>query len=246
MKRSAGIIIVAAALAANTFSQTGSAQKPAALDKPEPTIAAVTPIDIAKAAIAAHGGEKFKQMKSLLVAGSVDIAGSPTYVVPATFRFITAGNKYMFELNNPISPLKQVFDGKQTYSSGYELPPMTSLGFPLLIRVGDTGYVVAALPEAKKKKKGFRVTTPDGFYTDFFVDDKSGQIKGYESSYDVNGQLATTSVVIDEYQTVDGVMLPRKYSQRFDLGKMTAYANFNTKQILVNSPIGDDVFTIAK
>jgi hypothetical protein len=247
MKRSVGFIIAAAALTANVFSQTGLAQKPAVVAKVDTPIAAATsPMDIAKAAIAAHGGEKFKQMKSLLVGGSVDIAGSPTYVIPATFRFITAGDKYLFELTSPIQSLKQAYDGKQTYSSGYELPPMTSLGFPLLVRAGDTGYVVAALPEAKKKKKGFRMTTPDGFYTDFFVDEKSGQIKGYESSYDVNGQLATTSVAIDEYQTVEGVTLPKKYSQRFDLGSMTAYANFNTKQILVNSPISDDVFTLTK
>lgn len=202
-------------------------------------------MDIAKTAVAAHGGDKFKQMKSLLVAGSVEVVGSPTYVIPATFRFITAGEKYSFELQNPISPMKQVFDGKQTYSSGYELPPMTSLGFPLLVRVGDEGYDVSAL-DAKKKKKGFRVTTPDGFYTDFFVDEKTGQIKGYESSYEINGQIATTSVAVDEFQTVDGVVVPKKYSQRFDIGKMTVYANFNTKQILVNSALADDVFAAPK
>ena len=223
------------------FSQAG--QKPATSEK---TTARATPEEIAKAAVAAHGGDKFKQMKSLLVAGSVDVAGSPTYVIPATFRFVTVGDKYMFELNNPISPLKQVYDGKQTYSSGYQLPPMTSLGFPLLARVGDKDYSVSALPDTKKKKRGFRVTTPDGFYTDFLVDEKTGQIKGYESSYDINGQIATTSVAIDEFQTVEGVIVPKKYSQRFDLGQMTAYANFNTKQILVNSAIGDDVFTMPK
>ena len=136
--------------------------------------------------------------------------------------------------------------GIETHSSGYQLPPMTSLGFPLLVRVGDEGYIVASLPEAKRKKKGFRVTTPDGFYTDFFVDEKTGQVKGYESSYDVNGRLVTTSVAIDEFQIVAGVTLPKKYSQRFEMGQITAYASFNTKQILVNSPIADDVFTLTK
>jgi hypothetical protein len=230
-------------LASCSFAQ-GPSPKPAVPDKPAG--GASTPMDLATAAVAAHGGEKFKKMKSLLVAGSVDIAGSPTTVIPATFRIIIAGDKYMLEIANPMAPFKQAYDGKQTYSSGYELPPLTSLGFPLLSRVGDAGYVVAALPDAKKKKKGFRVTTADGFYTDFFVDEKTGQIKGYESSYDVNGSLATTSVAIDEYQVVEGVSVPKKYSQRFDLGQMTVYANFNTKQILVNSPIADDVFTLTK
>ena len=243
MKRSLEILVVLAAFATMAFSQ--KAASPPVAAKPAAT-AASTPLDVAKAAIVAHGGEKFQHMKSLLVMGTVDITGAFSQVIPATFRFITSGDRYMLELNNPISPLKQVFDGKQKYSSGYELPPMTSLGFPLLPRAGDTGYTVTALPDAKKKKKGFRITTPDGFYTDYFVDDKTGQIKGYESSYDVNGRTATTSVEIDEFQTVEGVMVPKKYSQRFDLGDLTAYASFNTKQILVNSAIADDVFVVAK
>lgn len=204
------------------------------------------PVELAKATLAAHGGDKLKKMKSLVVRGSVDITGAFSQIIPATFALVIAGDRYVFELNNPIQPLKQIFDGKNTYSSGYELPPVTSLGFPLLQKIGETGYVIAALPEAKRKKKGFRVTTPDGFYSDFFVDEKTGQIKGFESSYDVDGRLVTTSVEIDEFQTVEGVIVPKRYSQRFDLGQMTAYANFKTKDILVNSTIADDVFSIPK
>ncbi len=241
------IVLIVAISASAAFSQTSTSQKPPG-EKTEATATAATATDIAKAAVAAHGGEKFKQMKSLLVAGSVDIAGSPTTVIQGTFRIIISGEKYMLEIANPMAPFKQAFDGRQTSSSGYELPPLTSIGFPLLTRVGDTGYVIAEVPDAKRKKKGFRVTTPDGFYTDFTVDEKTGQIKGFESSYnDINGQLVTTSVVIDEYQTVEGITVPKKYSQRFDMGKqMTVYANFNTKQIQVNTPIADDVFTLAK
>jgi hypothetical protein len=244
MKRSFGIFIVMAALAVSAFSQKDTPQKPTA-EKPA-TPAAATPIDLARAAIAAHGGDKFQHMRSLLVMGTAEVTGAFSQIIPATFRFIIAGDRYMFELNNSISPLKQVFDGKQTYSSGYELPPMTSLGFPLLPKVGVTGYAVDALPEAKKKRKGFRMTTPDGFYTDFFVDEKTGQIKGYESSYEVDGRIATTSVEVDEVQMVEGVTIPKKYSQRFDIGQITAYANFNTKQILVNSTIADNVFAMPK
>jgi hypothetical protein len=246
MKRSLDLVFVVVALALNAPSQEGPSHKSVPAEKPATTPAAATPMDLAKAAIAAHGGDKFQHMKSLLVAGTVDVTGAFSQVIPATFRFITSGDRYMFELNNPISPLKQVFDGKQKYSSGYELPPMTSLGFPLLPKVGETGYTVAALPDSKKKKKGFRMTTPDGFYTDFFVDEKTGQIKGYESSYDINGRTATTSVEIGEFQTIEGVIIPKKYSQRFDLGEITAYASFNTKQILVNSAIADDVFAMPK
>lgn len=244
MKTLSLIIVTTAVLVTNAFSQQDPLQKlpPSA----KSTLEIPTPMEIARAAVAAHGGDKLKQMKTLIVAGSGEISPSPSQTIPATFRLIIAGERYAFELNNPISPLKQIFDGKQKYSSGYELPPMTSLGFPLLPKVGMEGFEVTALPDLKKKKKGFRMTAPDGFYTDFFVDEKTGQIKGYESSYEVMGRTVTTSVAIDEFQTVEGVIIPKKYSQRFDLGQITAYARFNTKQILVNSVLGDDVFAMPK
>ena len=246
MKRSSGLFLFIVLLSISSFAQNGSAPKQVPAEK---TVAAAVdsgPLELAKATLAAHGGDKLKNMKSLLVRGTVDVTGAFSQVIPATFVMVIAGDRYVFELNNPIQPLKQIYDGKQKYSSGYELPPMTSLGFPLLPKIGQTGYVIAALPEAKKKKKGFRITTPDGFYTDFFVDEKTSQIKVFESSYEVNGNIVTTSVEVDEFQTVEGVMVPKRYSQRFDLGQMTVYSNFKTKEILVNSTIADDVFAIPK
>ena len=231
-------------LSISSFAQKG----PAAKAPPEKTVAAAdnSPLDLAKAAVTAHGGDKLKSMKSLILRGSVDVSGAFPIVIPATFMLAISGDKYIFELNNPIQPLKQISDGRQTSSSGYQLPPATSLGFPLLARIGETGFLVAALPEARKNKKGFRVTTSEGFFTDFFIDEKTGQIKGYESAYDVDGRIVTTSVEIDEFQTVEGVIVPKRYSQRFDLGQMTAYANFKTKEILVNSQIDDSFFAISK
>ncbi|MFN0280195.1 MAG: hypothetical protein ACKVRN_16580 [Pyrinomonadaceae bacterium] len=248
MKKTLGSMALVSLLAAASFSQDNGAagKKPATANKPPVAAVDNASIEIAKATLAAHGGDKLKKMKSLVVRGAVDITGAFSQVIPATFMMVIAGDRYVFELNNPIQPLKQTFDGKNTFSTGFELPPMTSLGFPLLPKIGETGYIITALPEAKKKKKGYRITTPDGFYTDFFIDEKSNQIKGYESSYDVNGRLVTTSVEIDEFQTVEGVIIPKRYSQRFDLGQMTAYANFKTKDILVNSTIADDVFALPK
>ena len=123
---------------------------------------------------------------------------------------------------------------------------MTSLGFPLLPRAGDKGYTISELPVNKKKRHGFRITTPEGFYTDFVIDEKSGRIKGYESQYDVQGRIVTTSVEIDEFQAVEGILVPKRYSQRFDLGGMTAYASFRSREILVNSKIDDEVFALPK
>jgi hypothetical protein len=211
----------------------------------KPSAADSAPMDLAKATLAAHGGDKLKRMKSLVVKGTVELSAGTPQTIPATFAMITSGNRYFFELDNPFQPFKQVFDGQRTYSAGmFELPPMTSLGFPLLPKVGDTGYVVSAVPEGKKKRRGFRITTPEGFYTDFYIDEKTSQIKGYESSYDMNGRTVTTSVQIDEMQTIEGVVVPKRYSQRFDIGQTAFYADFRSKEILINTPVPDSYFVL--
>ena len=240
------ILLIVIILAANSFAQTDKNQKPA-------TKTAVTaktenaPLELAKATFAAHGGDNFKKMKTLDVRGTVDVTVSTfPQAIPATFTTIFSGDKYRLEINNPLQPLKQVYDGQQTYSSinGFNLPPVNRVGFPVLQRIDEKEFSVSALPEKLKKKKGFRVTTPEGYYTDFFVDDKTGQIKGYESSYNFDDREVTTSVEIDKFRTVEGVIIPEKYSQRFDLGQLTIYANFKAKDISVNSPIADSIFQI--
>jgi hypothetical protein len=206
--------------------------------------ASTSPQEIAKATIAAHGGDKLKRVKSLLMKGSVEL-NVMNQLMPGAFSTAISGEKYFFEIVSPTQSLKQVFDGRYTVSSiqGFSLPPVTSLGFPILARVGDAGFVVSA-SDGKKKSRGFRVTSPEGFYTDFIIDEKTSQIKGYESSYDVGGRIITTSVEVKSFETIDGVLIPKNYNQRFDLGNLTAYVNFKTKTIQVNTPIEDAAFTL--
>ncbi len=206
------------------------------------------PLALAKAALAAHGGDKFKNMKTLIVRGSADISGSPTQTFPATFSMVFSGDKYRYEIANPVQPFKQTYDGQQTVSSvpNFTLPPINRLGLPLLQKMDEKGFVVAALPDKSKKKNGFRITSPEGYYTDFFIDEKTGQIKGYEASYNFNDRNVTTSVEIDKIREVDGVKIPEKYAQRFELGFATIYADFKAKDILINSEVAADVFSITK
>lgn len=232
-----------AVTATAAFAQTEGGQRSTPAKPPvgAPNGAAM---ELARSAFAAHGGEKLKAMRSLVLKGSVDLNFN-NQSMPAAFSTAISGNKYFFEINSPFQQLKQVFDGENTFSSiqGFSLPPVTSLGFPLLPRFGDPSYTVS---ESKKGKKGFRITTPEGFYTDFQVNEKTGQIKSYESAFESGGRVITTSVDIDGYQTVDGIVVPTKYSQRFDLGPVTAYANFKTKTVLINSTIEDSAFALRK
>jgi hypothetical protein len=206
-------------------------------------------IELAKQAVVAHGGDKLKNLKSLVIKGSVDVTTSAfAQTIPASFVTIFAGEKYRIEIANPIQPFKQTYDGTQTSSTlrgGISLPPINRLGLPLLQQFGKQGFVITSLPEAKKKRKGFRMTSPEGYYTDFYLDDKTHQIKGYDASYDTDGRKVTTSVEVDKYRDVDGVLIPEKYAQRFDMAQITVYANFRAKEITVNTEVPDGVFSSA-
>lgn len=206
--------------------------------------------ELAKSTLAAHGGDKLKAMRTLVIRGSVDVTTSAiNQAIPATFITIFSGEKYRIEIANPFQPLKQVFDGTQTSTTirgGFTLPPINRLGFPLLPHLGEQGFIITSLPESKKKKKGFRMTAPEGFYTDFYIDEKTNRIKGYDSTYELGGRKVTTSVEIDSYKVVDGITVPEKYAQRFDTEQITIYANFRAKEILVNSEVKDIIFSLAE
>jgi len=210
---------------------------------------AAGPVDLARATLNAHGGEKLRVIKTLVIRGSVDVTSSAiNQPLAGGFAMIFSGDKYRLDLTTPVQSLSQAFDGVNTQTSvqgGFELPPINRIGFIMLAKVGDVNFPISALPDAKKKN-GFRITSPEGFYTDYLVDEKTGQLKGYESSYDFNGRVATTSVEIDKCRLVEGVLIPEKFSQRFDLGPLTAYANFKAKDIQVNAEISNDVFTLRK
>lgn len=250
MKKILNLSAVFVLSATVAFSQNGKPSKKEHAGKKTTEAAAVstaskisTPLELAKAALAAHGGDKFRLMKTLVVRGSVDISGSPTQSISGTFATIYSGEKYRLEVNS-FPSFKQTFDGTQTVSSqrGFELPPLNRLGLPLLSKVGEKDFAVSELPEKSGKKAGFRITSPEGFYTDFFVDEKTGLIKSYESSYEIGDRTATTSVAIDKIRDVDGVKIPERYAQRLDFGSLTVYADFKAKDILVNSTVADDVF----
>jgi len=243
------ILLLIFVLVVNAFSQT--AQKSTQKEKGIITNAVsqtTSPLELAKATLKIYGGDKFKNMKTLVIRGTADVSGSPTFNFPATFAMIYAGDKYRLEVINPIQPFKQIYDGEQTVSSinSISLPPINRLGLPLLQKIEEKDFTVSALPEKSKKKLGFRVTSPEGFYTDFFIDEKNRMVKSYESEYEIRGRTITTSVDIDKVREVDGIKVPERFAQRFDLGQFTIYSDFKAKEILVNSTVANDVFLIAK
>lgn len=247
------ILLLIFVLAAGAFAQKDDKQKkdekektPVAATTPAIAISKTsTPMELAKAALTAHGGDKFKNMKTLSVLGTAEVSGSPTQSMSGSFAMIFSGEKYRLEIVVPIQSFKQIYDGENTMSSipNFQLPPLNRLGLPLLPKIEEKGYTVTELPE-KGKKLGFRITSPEGYYTDFLIDEKTGQVKSYSAKYDFNGREITTAVDIDKLKDVEGVLVPEKYSQRFELGQLTMYSNFKAKEISVNTTIADDVFTM--
>ena len=75
-------------------------------------------MDLAKATYAAHGGDKLKAVKTMVIKGSVDVT-SPALpqAIPGGFSMAFAGDKYRIEISTVVQSLKQSFDGEQTYTS---------------------------------------------------------------------------------------------------------------------------------
>lgn len=196
--------------------------------------AAETPEKAAEAAFRAHGGEKFAALSSISVTGTVDVtASSFQQAIPATFITVLSGEFYLLEVDAAFVSFRQSFDGKNTYTSperGFSLPPLNRIGIALLQKFGDQDFAVSE----SSKKGGFRITSPEGYYTDFYIDKKTSLVKSYDSAYVVGGREVTTKVEIKDYDLVDGVSLPSKYDQRFDLAGMTVYAAFKSKEIVLN------------
>ncbi len=206
-------------------------------------------LEMAKATLKAHGGEKFIKVKTLVLRGGVEVSapGSPQ-TLPAAFAIVVSGDKYRLDIQSAFFNFRQMSDGDQTFSSiaGLSLPPITRTGLQVIAKIEDAGYIVSALPEKFKKKKGFRVTSPEGYFSDFQIDEKTNLVKEYESNFELDGRAVSTSVAIDKYRDIDGVFINEKFSQRLDLGQTSSYANFNAKEILINSEVANDVFTMAQ
>src|SRR5258706_9043362 len=130
LSRSLSVLALLSSICFSASAQTGNNSKsPETSAKPGETPAAAiptvvitattAPIDLAKAALAAQGGERFKAVKNVILRGSVDLYGpNSTQSVPGGFVIVTADDKFRMEVDaRPLFSFKQIFDGQQAYSS---------------------------------------------------------------------------------------------------------------------------------
>jgi hypothetical protein len=217
---------------------------PAAASSAAAITPASTPIELARAAFAAQGGEKFKNLDNMILKGSVDIQ-SPmiTQSIPGQFLWVTSHERVRIEVDaRPIIAFKQIYDGERSYSSmpGLKIGSASkSYGLPLLSRFEEPGYKVEALPD-QKKLRGFRIVDAEGHATDFFIDPANGRVV----SYRFKNQQVTFSTEHDKLDIVNGVLVPYKFTQKMQTAQGTFYLAFKIKEAKVNEVLPADAFAI--
>ncbi len=224
----------------STPAATTSAAPPAVVITPEST-----PIELAKAAFTAQGGEKFRNVQNMMLRGSVSLypPNSPQSI-PGSFSIVTASDKLRMEIDaRPIIVFKQIYDGQQSYSSmpGVEVPPLSKFGLPVLSKFDQPGYKVTALAN-KKKLRGFRIADPEGYTTDFYIDPVNGRVMEFFLTY---GGM-TFGTANNKFKEVDGVLIPFSFSQRFELPQGPFFAEYSVKEVKLNQTLGEDAFAIPR
>jgi hypothetical protein len=204
-----------------------------------------TPMELAKAAITAQGGEKFRAVQNMMLRGSVSLypPNSPNSI-PGSFSIVTANDKVRLELDGrPIIVFKQIYDGQQSYSSmpGVELPPLSKFGMSVLSKFDQPGYKVSAIPN-KKKLRGFRISDPEGYTTDFYIDPANGRVMEFLLTYN-NYTFGTAN---DKFKEFDGVLVATNFSQRFEMAQGAFFAEYSVKEVKLNQTLGEDIFAIPR
>ena len=240
---STAVVFAQAGASAPAASNGNSASGAAAIPPPPAITPDSTPIELARAALAAQGGDKFKNLKSLWLVGSVELyAPNSARALPGKFSLVTAGPKMRLDVDaQPVFQFKQIFDGQQSYSSmpGVEMPPADRFGLPVLANYDQPGFTVTGLPN-KKKLRGFRIVDVNGNTTDFYIDPTTARVTQYLIPY--GGY--TFGIENSKFKEIEGVLVAMNFSQRIESTQGTYFADYKAKEAKINQPLSDDVFLI--
>jgi len=224
-------------------SNGAAASAASTIPAPPAITANTTPLELARAALTAQGGDKFKNLKSMVLIGTADLyAPSSTQSIPGKFAMVIVGDKVRIEIDaRPVFNFKQIYDGQQSYSSmpGVQMPPASKFGLPVLAKFDQPGYTLSALPD-KKKLRGFRIVDAEGNTTDFYIDPATARVMQYLTPY--NGFVFGTEN--SKFKEVEGVLIPFNFSQRLEMTQGAFFAEYKVKEVKLNQPIGDDMFVM--
>ena len=238
-------------LGGTLFAQDQKSAKPATNGAASSTAAPIaitpetTPLDLARAAFAAQGGEKFRSVQNMILRGSVQLyPPNSVQSIPGSFSMVTAGLKLRMEIDaRPAIVFRQIYDGQNSYSSmpNVEMPPLTKFGLGALSRFDQPGYQISAIAD-KKKQRGFRLVDPDGYTTDYYLDPKTGRVMSFFLYY--GG--ATLGTENSKFKEVEGVLVPFSFSQKFEMPMGAFFAEFSVKEVKMNQQLPEDAFAIPR
>lgn len=224
-------------------TKTATTNASAAAQGKTPVItAAMSPVELARAAFNAQGGEKFRNLKNMILLGAVDLyAPSSTQSLTGKFGMILAGEKLRQDIQSPLFSFQLIFDGEQSYSSmrGMNLPPLTKFGLPVLAKFDREGYTVTALPD-KKKERAFRIADAEGNSTDFYIEATTGRVVRFEIPYN----RMTYSFEYKNFREVEGVLVPVNFAQKLAAPQGDFIAEFKVKEVKLNQDLPADAFKI--
>jgi len=212
--------------------------------KSAPLAPTAGPAELARAAYQSLGGDRFRDLRNMVLTGTLDLySPASTQGITGRFGVITAGEKIRQEMQSPFFNASIIYDGVQSYSSirGFEMPPPSKFGLPVLLKSAQPGYTISALPEKdKKKERAFRVTDAEGNATDFYVEMATARLTRYEIPF---GDV-TFIVDIKSFKTLDGVSVPWNFVQKLATPQGSFIAEFKVKEAKINQDLPADVFAI--
>jgi hypothetical protein len=217
----------------NSFTQKSEAIK---------ISAETTPLELARAAYIAHGGEKFRDLKTMVLTGTVDVyIPNSTVATPSTFIYIGARERLRKEVTSATSFVRQIHDGTNSYFSlrGISVPPPGKFGMFVLTKFDQTGYSVTALPD-KDKARAFRITDAEGNATDFYVDPANGQVKRQVAVY----RRLTYGTEYKKWKSMDGILVPDSYTEGIESPQGTFYGEYKVKEVKINQPVSEEMFAM--
>jgi len=237
----AGLVVTTQA---QDSAKTATASTPGVVNGSAVVITASSaPLELARAAFLAQGGDKFRAVQNMILRGSVQLyPPNSVQSIPGSFSIVTAGEKLRMEIDaRPAVVFKEIYDGQQSYSSmpGVEVPPLTKFGLSALSRYDQPGYKVSAIAD-RKKQRGFRIVDPAGYTTDFYIDAVNGRVMTFLLYY--NGFTFGTDN--SKFKEVDGVLVPFSFSQRFEMAQGAFFAEYSVKEVKLNQTLGEDSFVI--
>jgi hypothetical protein len=201
-------------------------------------------LDLARAAVAAQGGERFLHRQSIVLSGTADFfVPNATMAAPGKFIIAAQGNRLYRELRVTNFAIRQIYDGQREYVSmrGIHFPPPDKFGMDALAKFDQPGYTVTALPD-KKKLHAFRITDAEGHATDFYTDPETGRVLRYEFKYE--GLMTGMEMDRKSLKEVDGVLVAYSFTERLGTEQGTFYVDYKVKDVKINQPIDDASFAI--